>query len=43
MYDAYIVVEEIKGQLYTGQREQPPVKSIWGNNYNMVLYDYESN
>ena len=42
-HNIYIAVEEIKGDRYTGQMEQFPDKYIWGNSYEMVLCDYDSN
>ena len=39
----YATVEEMTGQIYTDQTGRFPVPSKLGNNYVMVLYDYDSN
>ena len=39
----YIALHEVTGQIYTDQTGRFPIPSSRGNNYLMILYDYDSN
>ena len=41
--DIHMSVEEITVKIYTEQMGRFPVKSIRGNNCDMLLYNYDSN
>ena len=40
-YGIYLAVEEITGNIYTNQMDRLPIKSIQGNIYVMILFDYD--
>ena len=42
-HDCYVTIEEMTGQIHTDQTGRFPTPSSAGNNYVMVLYDYDSN